>query len=869
MSSRWSERTTARVVRAAVRPRRIGLCAAAALLLPFAAEAGAQDLRYSLTPVGQRVLWDDELGLANGWLYGGRVGFLFGDWIELQGFYLRSADELDTRFGAAGVLAPGGGALDEGRVDVDNYGADVVVNLGPWRLRPFVRAGGSVLRFDPQGGERTSQIALRAGGGIRFGNPGQLRLQLYAEDLAFRLNRYRLTPGEDGTLPTDADGDEVRHNLVYGAGLTIPLGGGAGVDDRPRFGVGGASLPIELFGGVLNFDDDDDLDGQNLLGVRTGVDFGRYVGLRGFYWRGVNDDFDGTRPIQGWGGEAQFNLNAGPGIAPYLVAGAGKLDFRSGFTNDAGAAMDDRTVLILGGGASVRLSDRVRLNASARNYLSSPDESLEDVSRTDDLRGNWLFSAGLGFNIGGSTPGAPMPRAPRLAVADTVRTMDTVYVDTRTGERVRQPGRTRMVARADTMPLDTVFVDRATGERVRGGEVELPARAREGFVSGQTTTIPVPTQGEIYIRYGPARDSAAAPVPGQAMDPRMMPRMAPGMQRDPYGAMAPEAMRQPLAPAELREAIRSVIRDELTRQQMELELQRDPAMRGVPPTAPAQPMPQVQPPQPVPQAQPGQPAAPPAATPRVVPSVKERPMDMAAVEARIMARVDQLMAAQAGRDSAYLASARATTDPDLLRQLEERQVERERRMLQEIERIVTEQVRREMERVRTEERAEAQAVPAAQPPTASRTTVGQFTPQAWSAYGGATVSEGGQAVLGARVNLGPFLAAVPALDLVPEVAVGFGSGGTSTLLAANAQYWFGRLGTLQPYVGAGLGLMNFSDEVGSRDGLDLVVNPSVGSAWTFGGSPLLRAAQFFVEYQGLDWFDLSRVNAGLRWDRTR
>jgi hypothetical protein len=58
------------------------------------------------------------------------------------------------------------------------------------------------------------------------------------------------------------------------------------------------------------------LEDQDLAGVRAGIDFSPQVGLRAFYWRGVNDDHDGTDPVAGYGGEAQLNLNAGPGISP-------------------------------------------------------------------------------------------------------------------------------------------------------------------------------------------------------------------------------------------------------------------------------------------------------------------------------------------------------------------------------------------------------------------------------------------------------------------------------------------------------------------------------------------------------------------------
>lgn len=945
MMHRSHVRSTVRAPRlTSSRARRLALgVAAAALLLPPASEAAAQELRYSLTPVGQRVQWDDDLGLENTWLYGGRAGFLFGEWVELQGFYLRSGGKVDTRFTETGLPAPGGGTLTEGEVDVDNYGADVIVNLGSWRLRPFLKAGGSVLRFDPEGGERTSQIALRAGGGVRFGDPGQLRVQLFVEDLAFRLNRYRLTAGED-LLPADPEGDDVRHNLVYGAGLSIPLGGAAGMDDTPQFGVGGLSLPLELFAGVLNFDDDDDLDGQNLVGLRTGLDFGRFVGLRGYYWRGVNDDFDGTQPLQSWGGEAQFNLNAGPGFAPFVVAGVGQLDFRDSFENDAGIELDDRTVLILGGGVSLRLSDRFRLNAAARSYLSGPNENLDDVERTDDLRGNWLFSAGLGFNIGGATSGPPRPPAPVvMREADTTGVSDTVFVDARTGERVRAPGRTRR-ARGDTAQMmrdsaemramremrelrdsldremrdsldvmDTVFVDRLTGERVRRAELDRAARVqppREGYVSERTTTINVPTEGEIYIRYGPERD-AGTPVPMRRMEPGMpggrmgpgmmpgqQPGMMPGQQQQQQPGMMPGQpgmmpgqpgmmpaqpgmmpgqpgmmpgqpyIQTPLSQAEMREAVREVIRDELERQRMgqvmEQQLAPEAGVRVAPGRVPSQ---RLTPPA----------GATPPAQQRRVPTVKE-PLDTAALEARVMARVDQLVAlqVQAYRDSVRAATPAAAADPALTRQLEERERERERRMLQEIERIVGEQVRREVERLPAAQVAPVTPTPTPTPAAEQQQPASQlFRPRAWATYAGATVSEDAQFVLGGRMNLGPFWSGLPSLALIPEVAFGFGGGATTTLIAANAEYAFGRLGMgnaggFRPYVGVGVGAMNFSDELaGNDDGLEFVVNPALGALWEPRSGRTIAGANLFVEYQGVDFFDISRLNAGLRWDRMR
>lgn len=481
---------------------------ACAALVPRS-ELPAQQLRYTLTPTAQWVRWDDDLGIDDAFLYGGRAGFSFGEYIELQGYFLNRG-RINAQWDRIGL-----DVVDTSRkaLDIQNYGADIVVNLSPTQLKPFIRAGGSLLRFKPEGGEATRQIALRYGGGIRLGDPGQLQLQLYAEDLLFRIDRHRLA-GVPIVTP-DPEADKLRHNLTYGAGLSIPLGGAVAGNDRPSSSLGDLSIPVELFAGVLNFDDKMDLDGQNLVGVRTGLDFGPMVGLRGYYWRGVSDGFDKAQGIQSWGGEAQFRLNSGSGLTPYLIAGAGQLDFRDDYNAaDSGAAPVrpvDRTMLILGGGVTLQMSDRLRLNVAARDHLFNGEGNVEDASRADDLSSNWLFSAGLSFNLGGGT-----------------------------GRAREAPPRPVTVAR-----VDTVVVDRDTGE-VKTGEVKTGevkgGRAAEGYVSGRTIQLPVPSEGELYVRYGPSRDSTARGVPGR------------------MGVAGVSA-----TDSETRMAIRQILRDELDR----------------------------------------------------------------------------------------------------------------------------------------------------------------------------------------------------------------------------------------------------------------------------------------------------------------
>ena len=109
-------------------------------------------------------------------------------------------------------------------------------------------------------------------------------------------------------------------------------------------------------------------------------------------------------------------------------------------------------------------------------------------------------------------------------------------------------------------------------------------------------------------------------------------------------------------------------------------------------------------------------------------------------------------------------------------------------------------------------------------------------------YGGATVSNGAQAVTGVRVDLGPIGSNYTAFHFLPELALGWGGGGRSRMVAGNVQFGLptlrpGNWPAITPQIEGGLGILNFSDDVSGRDGTD----------------------------GGVDLFDLNRVIAGLRW----
>lgn len=212
-------------------------------LVVHALPASAQKLGYSIIPSAQRVQWDDGLAFDDDYLYGGRLGLLFGPYVELQPFYyMRSKYPFDSTRGAS-LFGPNAARRT---VDVRYFGSNMQLNLGNGPFIPFARVGGGILQFEPDSGKKQERIAISGGGGVRFALGG-LQAELFAEQLAFRLNPRRIFGDDSVTVGTAAS----QRNTVYGAAITLPLS--AMSEPTTGEGLRGASAPIEPFVGRLRY----------------------------------------------------------------------------------------------------------------------------------------------------------------------------------------------------------------------------------------------------------------------------------------------------------------------------------------------------------------------------------------------------------------------------------------------------------------------------------------------------------------------------------------------------------------------------------------------------------------------------------------
>lgn len=457
------------------------------LLLPTL--GSAQSIGYSIVPTAERIQWNANMALDDDWLYGGRVSLRFGKAVELQPFYFVGKKYGIDASRAAALFGP----QSVGRtLDIEHYGITTQINLGTGNVVPFLRGGGGILRFEPDSGRRQDRLAVSAGGGIRFGI-GTLQAELFAEQMGFRLDPRRLFSGDSLTGGSSAR----QNNFVYGGAFSIPIS--VAPDEDEAVGLRGTTAPIEPFVGRLRYANSAGLSDQNAVGIRGGLDFSPLFGVRGFYWRGVNEDRDKFVSVEGYGAEGQFNLNTGPGVSPYVVAGAGRINFSGTYRDSLGTKDNDRDALILGAGATFQLSQRIRFNAALRDYIIARNDSLESATTTGDLTHNRMLTAGFTISIGGKSGASDRARNAernQRATSARVASRDSTIRMLRDSVRLARNARDLPASRRPRSPL-------MRDSMARGMRTDTTDRG------GRWITVPVPINGEVILRYGypPTADS--------------------------------------------------------------------------------------------------------------------------------------------------------------------------------------------------------------------------------------------------------------------------------------------------------------------------------------------------------------------------
>ncbi|GHB72541.1 hypothetical protein [Persicitalea jodogahamensis] len=374
--------------------------------------AQVKGISYTLSPTGEYVFWDKNTGISNGFLVGGHLGFGFGEFVELRATYLQDVNNLKRDFSALSPMALQNAQLDTVGVSVQRWGGDLKLNLSRGGLVPYVTVGTGVQTIGADTMAKFKNIYVSAGAGLQFSGGDRYTLNVQAVNTAFNGSPVRsLTTAAERTannLSTDDYPNELLKNWSVRASLILYLGGrrpGELTDvDKAYLNnfSGGLSLPIEVTAGQLNFGKSLPYANTRYAGVSTGLNFGPYVGIRGFYWRGLEDGyFSQFSKLALYGGEGKFKLGTGQGLTPSILLGGGVIDAMDGYQADSVTTgpLDKKGFVSGGLGLDFPFGRAVKLTAYAKALLTAPDSIINAVD-PNKLTTSWAYGLSLNLLIG-------------------------------------------------------------------------------------------------------------------------------------------------------------------------------------------------------------------------------------------------------------------------------------------------------------------------------------------------------------------------------------------------------------------------------------------------------------------------------------
>ena len=375
--------------------------------------AQVKGISYTLSPTGEYVFWDKNTGISNGFLVGGHLGFGFGEFVELRATYLQDVNNLTRDFSALSPMALKNAKLDTIGVSVQRWGGDLKLNLARGGLVPYLTIGTGVQTIGADTMAKFKNIYVSGGAGFQFSGGDRYTLNIQAVNTTFNGSPVRnLTSAAERTANNLAVADypnELLKNWSVRAALTLYLGGrrpGELTDvDKAYLNnfSGGLALPIEVTAGQLNFGKGLPYANTRYAGVSTGLNFGPFVGIRGFYWRGLDNGYFNSSftKLALYGGEGKFKLNSGQGLTPSILLGGGVIDAMKGYQADSATTgpLNKKGFVSGGLGLDLPFGRAVKLTAYAKALLTAPDSIINAVD-PNKLATSWAYGLSLNFLIG-------------------------------------------------------------------------------------------------------------------------------------------------------------------------------------------------------------------------------------------------------------------------------------------------------------------------------------------------------------------------------------------------------------------------------------------------------------------------------------
>lgn len=387
-----------------------------------------KDVTITLQPTASYNWFDSNTAIEDGYMVGGRLGFGFGEAIELRGLYERSLDLKNTVSEFGSFSDDFINNFNARNVEIERMGGEFKANI-PTRgtFVPYLTLGAGVQTLtvdvaalnEPENELESEQIYTSIGLGTQIKLGTRFFLNLEAKNTIFNMNPASVLfqEGQDQSATEEllGESDNSRmYNWSVLAGLQLYLGGRVPEEysalDRAYYnkfsgGTSGFKLILEPSVAYIDFDRDTNFSDTYLVGGKIGFDLNQYVGIRGYYYQATRDEEISTdwQDMAMYGGDFIANLNVARGLVPYITVGGGYLNAYDNYIGRDGLTGASSGYFAKGGvGLNIPISRNIEIFGDASMMLTSERDTndLDNIINPDELKQHVMYNVGLRFKLG-------------------------------------------------------------------------------------------------------------------------------------------------------------------------------------------------------------------------------------------------------------------------------------------------------------------------------------------------------------------------------------------------------------------------------------------------------------------------------------
>jgi len=388
------------------------------ILMGCFSKAQVKDISFTLSPAAEYTWWDNKAGLEDNLMVGGKLGFGFGEYVELRGIYLQSLD-LKTDFNNFGISGFDASLFNAQNITLTRWGGEFKANFGTKGIKPYLTLGAGVQNIKIENSGDFEQVYGNFGLGAIINLSKRIVFALEVKNTTYNFNSgMNLLSDNDklnfGVTNADFQNERLANWSAQGS-LQFYLGGRkpgtlSELDkaylQNFKGGFKGIQFVIEPSLAYTKFAKESLFRDTYWLGGYVGLDLNEYIGIRAFYFKATQDeqistDFD---KLAMYGGEFRARLNDGNGVIPFLILGGGYLNPDSDYVSLPDSNGNPTTVgggeFATGGlGLSIPLGKHILITGGARAMLTS-GENVADITNTDNIQTHIFYNAGLKFTLG-------------------------------------------------------------------------------------------------------------------------------------------------------------------------------------------------------------------------------------------------------------------------------------------------------------------------------------------------------------------------------------------------------------------------------------------------------------------------------------